>query len=158
MNRIRQLTALEANNYAVPLLNECIGCKICNYVSEYGCDQDDLVDLWGYFIKENLVGVIGLGSGLPGYNRRYLGYFAILESYRRKNIGSKLLAYLEDKINKMRIKEIIVETYDSDYFMPARKFYEKNGFVKVGYLNDFLGNGVGAVFYSKKYKRLGDEK
>jgi ribosomal protein S18 acetylase RimI-like enzyme len=153
LSYVKQLTVAEANNFAIPLIDSTIGRAIGHTISPFDGDQDDLVDMWGYIDPTNrLLGVIGLGTKLPGINRYYLGYFTVDTHYRCQGIGKNLLTYLESNvIAPRRIERIVVETYDTDYFHDARQFYQHNGFAWAGSLEGFLPNGGSAIFYSKEY-------
>lgn len=150
--KITQLTVDEANNYAVPLIDSVIGRHTGIQTGQFEGDQDDLVDFWGVWKGKRLIGVIGIGSKMPGINRYYLGYFCVDPSFQRKGVGKALLTRLEVEIHSRHIERVVVETYDSEYFSAARSFYEANGFEHGGFLNDFLLDGTGIVFYSKYYR------
>lgn len=146
---IRRLTVLEFNDVALPLLQATIG-KAADYsIEPYGNDQDDLVDSWGYYEENILVGVISLGSALHGVGRYNLGYFAVNPKYQRNGVGQKLLNFLFDELKRRYIGTLLVETYSNEKFLAARSFYEKNGFVKVGEIDEFLRDGTSAVYYLK---------
>ncbi|PWU24244.1 hypothetical protein C5B42_00295 [Candidatus Cerribacteria bacterium 'Amazon FNV 2010 28 9'] len=72
---------------------------------------------------------------------------ATLPEARGKGIGKRLLLEAEDAAREMEAKSIIANTHVLANLVAA--FYEKQGYQKMGILNDYYDNGD-AVFFQKK--------
>ena len=96
--------------------------------------------------KEALIAVDDKNSeffGFIGYSKHFnrITWFGVLEKYRNKGVGSKLLEKALNELDKT--KEITVETYRENYIpgQPARYVYKKYGFMEIEHnLFDNLGN------------------
>ena len=145
---IKRLTVHQFNDLAYPLLRAVLGSEVGPEMKEG--DQEDFVDSWGYFKEEQLIGIIGLGSFLTSFNKRWLGYFGVHPNCQRQGIGKKLLEYIEKECKIRCIKFLFVETYGGDKFQKARKFYESNGFNPCGFLRNYLKDGNSIRYYVKE--------
>ena len=96
--------------------------------------------------KEALIAVDDMDKeffGFIGFSRHFnrITWFGVLEKYRNKGIGSKLLEIVLKELDKT--KEITVETYRENYIPghPARYVYKKYGFIETeDNLYDSFGN------------------
>jgi GNAT superfamily N-acetyltransferase len=96
--------------------------------------------------KEALIAVDDMDKdffGFIGFSRHFnrITWFGVLEKYRNKGIGSKLLEIALKELDKT--KEITVETYRENYIPghPARYVYKKYGFIETeDNLYDSFGN------------------
>jgi GNAT superfamily N-acetyltransferase len=96
--------------------------------------------------KEALIAVDDMDKeffGFIGFSRHFnrITWFGVLERYRNKGIGSKLLETALKELDKT--KEITVETYRGNYIpgQPARYVYKKYGFIETeNNLFDSFGN------------------
>ena len=96
--------------------------------------------------KEALVAVDEKNNefyGFIGFSKHFnrITWFGVLEKYRNKGIGSKLLKSALNELDKT--KEITVETYRENYILgqPARNVYKKFGFIETeNNLHDSFGN------------------
>ena len=96
--------------------------------------------------KEALIAVDDMDKeyfGVVGFSRHFnrITWFGVLEKYRNKGIGSKLLETALKELDKT--KEITVETYRENYILghPARYVYNKYGFKEIeNNLFDSFGN------------------
>ncbi|MCX6732743.1 MAG: GNAT family N-acetyltransferase [Candidatus Roizmanbacteria bacterium] len=77
-------------------------------------------------------------------------YMAVHKGYRKRGIGSKLLHIMEDYVRSQKGRYILIETCDIDYYLPARLFYEKNGYKKVAEIPDYYVEKEGRIDYFKK--------
>ena len=82
-----------------------------------------------------------------------LHILGIYEQYHRKNIGTKLLKYIENKLAKEKIQYLKVETLSdksSDpFYSKTRDFYYKNGFVDFQEITDWGKENPGIVLIKK---------
>jgi ribosomal protein S18 acetylase RimI-like enzyme len=96
--------------------------------------------------KEALIAVDDTNNefyGFIGFSKHFnrITWFGVLEKYRNKGIGSKLLEKALNELDKT--KEITVETYRENNIpgQPARKVYKKYGFKEIETnLFDSFGN------------------
>ncbi len=52
----------------------------------------------------------------------------IHDKFRKKNYGVKVISHLINEAKKLKIKRLSIETGAGDFFIPARKLFEKSGF------------------------------
>ncbi|MFH1161120.1 MAG: GNAT family N-acetyltransferase [bacterium] len=67
--------------------------------------------------------------------------------YRGKGIGKELLKETYRIISRQGGKNVIAETSSLEKFLPTRKFYEQQGYIKCGLIPDFYKDGDGKVTY-----------
>lgn len=108
--------------------------------SDFFKESFDDMEMFGYFVNNKLVGVIGIEDN------NYIPILYILKEYQKFNIGSDLInyvvRYLENKTNFIDVCAIS-STVD---------FYKKNGFVINGEIKD---NKVMLKYSYEKYKNNG---
>lgn len=108
--------------------------------SEFFKESFNDMEMFGYFINNKLVGVIGIEDD------NYIPILYILKEYQKLNIGSDLVEYvvkyLENKTNFIDVCAIS-NTVD---------FYKKNGFAVNGEIKD---NKVMLKYSYEKYKNSG---
>lgn len=80
------------------------------------------------------------------YDRAEIEYICVLDQYKNKGIGSKLL----NEIEKLNIKNITLEVKESNQV--AINFYKKNGFRIVAIRENYYGNEDGYLMI----KELGE--
>ena len=96
--------------------------------------------------KEALIAVDDINNefyGIIGFSKHFnrITWFGVIDKYRNKGIGSKLLEKALNELDKT--KEITVETYRENYIpgQPARHVYIKYGFKEIkNNLFDSFGN------------------
>ena len=84
---------------------------VCNYKSFNFVAKED----------ENIVGII---TGHSYYNEVHISDLIILEEYRNRHIGSKLIEAVENYFKNKEFKNINLSTYE----FQAPEFYKKCGF------------------------------
>ncbi len=99
--------------------NEYIRSKLREYNSKYMKGFDN----YNFHIKEDnkIIGGI-IASSL--YDILEIEFLFIDENYRGKNLGTKLIAYIEGIAKKNGIKRILLNTYS----FQAPEFYKKLGY------------------------------
>ena len=102
--------------------------KVKNIVKEYKENKDKI--LFGYFVNENLIGIIGVEENNKN-NVIEILHFGINEKYRNKNYGTKLMDYIRNKYPE----KILYLTTDDD----AIGFYKKYGYKTTEYYKEYNG-------------------
>lgn len=90
--------------------------------------------------------IIGITFGYIKKNKILIGEMAVLEEYRSKNVGSKLLTYFEKQAKKLNKKYIELGALG-----PAEKFYLKNNYKPLIFAQIYHKD------VPKNYKNLGCE-
>ena len=108
---------------------------------------------FGLFDNSNLQGIL-IGDTIDQYNsidfELYLIYVA--KNKRRMNYATKLLEFLELKLNNLNIKRVFIEVSELNH--PAIHFYEKNNFVFLKFRNNYYkykNITMNAKCYIKRY-------
>lgn len=94
------------------------------------------------YVAEDKNEIVGFGDIT---SKGYLWRLYISPRYFGKNIGSEILILLEKKAKDIGLKEI---TLDSS--IPARKFYEKHGYIMIKKYKKEVGKAILDVFFMKK--------
>ncbi len=81
----------------------------------------------------------------PSKDRILLDFIFVLENYREKKIGTELLDFVKKYAHDQGMRGISVNTGSKTVW--ARKFYEKNGFKKVGSVKKFFKFDPEHMFY-----------
>ena len=88
--------------------------------------KDQNIKFWSLW-EDNLL----MGCGALKFLNKEHGEFKsirLVDSFRKKGNGIKILKYLIFEAKKLNIKKISVETGTGDFFAPARKLFNKCGF------------------------------
>ena len=80
-------------------------------------------------------------------------YFAVHKNYRKNGIGKMILAEIEKFVKEEKGRYILISTCDIDKYKPARNFYEKHGYRKVGHIPDYYVKDEGRVDYFKSFTK-----
>ncbi len=99
------------------------------------------------FVLKNEEGaeVGGILGGVGYWGGLEIKTLWIREDYRKKGIGSMLLNYVENQAKEKGAVISMLDTFD----FHAEEFYLKNGYEKVGVINDFP-EGHRKIYLSKK--------
>lgn len=107
-----------------------------------------------WYVENNgeIIGAIGVrenkyGSG--GYEMDS-DYVAVHKDFRNQGIALAMLKTMEEYVNQNGGRYIHVLTCDIDSYIPARKFYEKNGYKKVAEIPNYYVAGEGRIDYFKR--------
>jgi len=107
---------------------------------------------WFIEDKGNVIGAIGVNenSYKSGGFEMTDDYMAVHPEYRKKGLATQLLVTTEQFVKKQNGRYILIETCDIPSYAPARAFYEKQGYKKVGEIPDYYNPGEGKIEYYKK--------
>ncbi len=86
------------------------------------------IKFWSLWENEKLV-----GCGALKFLENEHGEFKsirVLDHYRKKGYGYKILNHLIEEAKKLNIRKLSLETGAGEFFLPARKLFEKIGFKK----------------------------
>ena len=87
---------------------------------------------------------------IPGTRASYdLYWIAVPPSTQRRGVGSALLAETEQRIAARAGDRVYVETSSRPQYKPTRGFYERQGYARGAFLDDFYGPGDGKIIYVK---------
>jgi GNAT superfamily N-acetyltransferase len=119
----------------------------------FGCVENSLDDGRHYFVWKNGSKVHGI-VGLHQYNwgpteNIWLGWFALDPDLHGKGLGSELFDRALSRAKEMRFRKLFIETYASQTFEKARRFYEKKGFEQIGKIENYLPDGEAMIVYLK---------
>ena len=106
---------------------------VCNYKSFNSVAKED----------ENIVGII---TGHSYYNEVHISDLIILEEYRNRHIGSRLIEAVENYFKNKEFKNINLSTYE----FQAPEFYKKCGF-KVEFVRENKVNPKLTKYFLVKY-------
>ena len=93
-----------------------------------------------------------MGCGALKFLEDHHGEFKsirIHNNFRNKNYGIKVIDHLIDEAKKLNIKKLSIETGAGDFFLPARKLFQKCGFTQCGPFAHYKED-VNSVYLSKK--------
>ena len=103
--------------------------------------------------------VIGCAVGLTkrggGSSVGRLYSLCVREDYRGRNIATELLSWLEGIFSTRGVKRITLEVREHN--IPARRFYEKSGFLEKDIITSYYQDGVNAVKMEKCLKHSIEE-
>ena len=88
--------------------------------------KDPSIKFWSLWEEDYLV-----GSGALKFLDKEHGEFKSIrvnDRFRNKGNGSKVIAHLIKEAKKLNIKRLSLETGAGDFFLPARKLFNKCGF------------------------------
>ncbi len=122
-------------------------------LTHFMCRKHDIDDGRVYFVYRQETEVAAV-AGLHHYawgppENVWLAWFAVAPAHQGQGIGGVMLGEVERRARALRYKKLFIETYEGQDFTSARRFYEKNGFVRAGGINDYLPEGEAMVVYVK---------
>ena len=93
-----------------------------------------------------------MGCGALKFLEDHHGEFKsirIHNNFRNKNYGIKVIDHLIDEAKKLNIKKLSIETGAGDFFLPARKLFQKCGFTQCEPFAHYKED-ANSVYLSKK--------
>ena len=134
-----------SQNHLAEILN--IECKsFCKPWSEYHFTRDlnnKISVNWVYQVNKDVAGYL---FGWQVMDEYHLNNIAVAESFRENKIGIHLLKNMVSYLKEVKVKSVFLEVSSSN--LPARKLYEKMGFVPQGERKDYYTKGDDAVLYT----------
>ena len=106
-------------------------------------------DYIGLAIKqgEQLAGWIVFGP-IPMTDRCWQLYWLVVAPpLARQGIGQRLMAAMTETVQQEQGRQLHLDTSSLPAYLPARRFYEKNGFRLVAQLPDFFRKGSHKLLY-----------
>lgn len=100
-----------------------------DFFSNYNNSDDPFEHFFGYFINNNLIGLISVSKI---YERAEINYIAVCQQYRNKGIGKKLIDYGTKGFSVISLEVSSKNTSAID-------FYLKNGFIKKAVRKEYYG-------------------
>jgi ribosomal-protein-alanine N-acetyltransferase len=110
-------------------------------------DLNNKISVNWIFLKNNQV--VGYLFGWHVMDEYHLNNIAVAESFRGAGIGIHLLKNMELYLKEIEVKSVFLEVSSSN--LPARKLYEKMGFVPQGERKDYYTKGDDAVLYTLEF-------
>lgn len=116
----------------------------------HNLDQGSLIEARD---NEKLVGAAFIGKqnqiSWPDGHKAELFILGVLPGSEHKGLGSQILQKSEESAQKFGAKSIIINTHSMH--PQIHNFYQKNGYKKIGELENYYANG-NAVFFLKELK------
>ena len=103
-------------------------------------DDENILIGAGFIAKQNPI------SWLDGHKAE-LFIIGLLPGTQNKGVGSAILKECETQARLFGAESVIINAHSMQ--PQLHKFYEKNGYKKIGELSDYYANG-NAIFFSKK--------
>ena len=88
------------------------------------------IKFWSLWENERLI-----GCGALKFLKKDHGEFKsirIHDDFRKQGYGINVINHLINEAKKLKIKKLSIETGAGDFFIPARKLFERSGFVVCG--------------------------
>ena len=112
------------------------------------CFTEDMV-----FVLQSankVVGTIGYSSDrFEAANLYWLGWFYVHSAFKEQGHGKFLLNFALDELREIRCRKLYVTTGSDEFYLPARRLYERAGFFAESVLHDYYGHGVNQLIYGK---------
>ena len=86
------------------------------------------IKFWSLWENNNLVGCGALK--FLDIDHGEFKSIRVIDEYRKKGYGAKILEHLIDEAKKLKIKKLSLETGSGDFFLPARALFKKMGFAE----------------------------
>ncbi|MEN8123719.1 MAG: GNAT family N-acetyltransferase [Bacteroidota bacterium] len=106
--------------------------------------NDTLNETYAVFIENIIVGTFVLQT--KGAFTGYLKSIALKKEWRGKNLGEKMMNYIEDHLFSMSQNVFLCV---SSFNNKAQIFYQKLGYEKVGTLTDYIAEGYDEILMRK---------
>ena len=90
--------------------------------------KDPSIKFWSIWEENTLIGCGALK--FLDENHGEFKSIRVVDDYRKKGYGFKIINHLIEEAKKLNVKKLSLETGSGDFFLPARKLFQKVGFEK----------------------------
>jgi ribosomal protein S18 acetylase RimI-like enzyme len=80
-------------------------------------------------------------------------WIAVAPTYKGQGIGTRMVRFAENAIRRRGGRMLLVETSTTAGYAATRRFYERQGYCRVGDIPDFYAPGDGRIIYQKLLRR-----
>ena len=115
--------------------------------SHFKSDLNNKISINWVYQKDDYV--VGYLFGCHVMDEYHLNNIAVADSFSGAGIGIHLLKNMELYLKEIEVKSVFLEVSSGN--LPARKLYEKLGFVPQGERKDYYTKGDAAVLYTLEF-------
>ena len=90
--------------------------------------KDSSIKFWSIWEENTLIGCGALK--FLDENHGEFKSIRVIDDFRKKGYGFKIINHLIEEAKKLNVKKLSLETGSGDFFLPARKLFQKVGFEK----------------------------
>ena len=90
--------------------------------------KDPSIQFWSIWEENTLIGCGALK--FLDENHGEFKSIRVIDDFRKKGYGFKIINHLIEEAKKLDVKKLSLETGSGDFFLPARKLFQKVGFEK----------------------------
>ena len=90
--------------------------------------KDSNIKFWSIWEENTLIGCGALK--FLDENHGEFKSIRVIDDFRKKGYGFKIINHLIEEAKKLNVKKLSLETGSGDFFLPARKLFQKVGFEK----------------------------
>ena len=126
------------NNFAHPEVNELLKKHFIELRSVSPEGSTHVLDIpglkipsikfWSLWENEQIIGCGALK--FLDENHGEFKSIRVIDDFRKKGYGFKIINHLIEEAKKLNVKKLSLETGSGDFFLPARKLFQKVGFEK----------------------------
>jgi ribosomal protein S18 acetylase RimI-like enzyme len=126
---------------------ELVDCAI-----EEGNDDEDYAVHCAESPEGSVIGFVCYGK-TPLTQGTYDLYWIVIEpACRRRGLGKRMLAHLENVLRDKNAWLLVAETSSQAAYAQARSFYAREGFREESRIRDYYAPGDDLVIYCKRYQ------
>jgi len=104
-------------------------------------------------VNNKVVGYIGAFKAEESQDSWELDWFTVDENFQRKGIGSLLMKAIERRAKEKNTARLFIETCSCKGELPARKFYQKQGYKRIAVLPNFYSKNHSKVIFFKQFSQ-----
>lgn len=114
------------------------------YDYSMGKVRDKSGELYVVYVENEIAGCILLE--MHGNLKGFIRSFCIDENYRGSGVGAKVLRFAEKRIFQDSPNVFV---FAASFNEGAKRFYEKNGYERIGVFKDYVQKGSDEILYRK---------